>query len=61
MAAAAGATLPVLMADADWKKRHAALITIAQVRGVWRVVCVEWACNQRNCDVVALFACPASN
>jgi len=24
----------VLMADGDWKKRHAALITIAQVRGL---------------------------
>lgn len=32
VAAVAGAVLPVLMADADWKKRHAALITIAQVR-----------------------------
>ena len=31
VAAAAGAALPVLMADPDWKKRHAALITIAQV------------------------------
>ncbi|KAL4452685.1 hypothetical protein ABPG75_008347 [Micractinium tetrahymenae] len=31
VAAAAGALLPVLMADADWKKRHAALITIAQI------------------------------
>ena len=29
--AAAGALLPVLLADADWKQRHAALITIAQV------------------------------
>lgn len=31
VAAAAGSLLPVLMADPDWKKRHAALITIAQV------------------------------
>jgi hypothetical protein len=31
VAAAAGALLPVLLADADWKQRHAALITIAQV------------------------------
>ncbi|KAI7835878.1 hypothetical protein COHA_010225 [Chlorella ohadii] len=31
VAAAAGALLPVLMADGDWKKRHAALITIAQI------------------------------
>jgi hypothetical protein len=41
VAAAAGALLPVLLADGDWKKRHAALITIAQAseRGfvcVWR-------------------------
>ncbi|PSC74524.1 ARM repeat-containing [Micractinium conductrix] len=31
VAAAAGTLLPVLMADGDWKKRHAALITIAQI------------------------------
>ena len=31
VAAAAGALLPVLLADPDWKQRHAALITIAQV------------------------------
>lgn len=29
--AAAGALLPLLLADPDWKQRHAALITIAQV------------------------------
>ena len=27
----AGSLLPVLMADSDWEKRHAALITIAQI------------------------------
>ena len=28
---AAGSLLPVLMADSEWEKRHAALITIAQI------------------------------
>ncbi|KAL4855412.1 Importin-5 [Chlorella vulgaris] len=31
VAASAGALLPVLLADGDWKRRHAALITIAQI------------------------------
>lgn len=31
VAAAAGGLLPVLLADADWRRRHAALITIAQI------------------------------
>lgn len=41
VAAAASALLPVLLADGDWKKRHAALITIAQARPCSSVyVCV---------------------
>jgi hypothetical protein len=30
-AAAAGQLLPVWLADADWRKRHAALICLAQI------------------------------
>jgi hypothetical protein len=43
VAASAGALLPVLLADGDWKRRHAALITIAQVcgDGVWAW---QWVC-----------------